>query len=85
MPEENRKPVVVRFDHDPVVLRVDEMVNGEVGKVAKLVGEIPLVRGINQIDADLWTAWKANNKDSAMAALIHEEKNDDEGKEPAAD
>lgn len=73
---EKKPPIVVYFTHDPVVLRVEEMVDGEVGKVARQVGEIQLKRGPNEIDPDLWAKWLALNKDGPMAAFLHEEKTD---------
>ena len=50
----------------PLVLRVEEMVDGEVGKVAKLKGEIPLARGRNEVDAEDFKAWFEMNKDGPL-------------------
>jgi hypothetical protein len=76
MPEEKPK-AVVHFNHDPVVLRVDDMIDGEIpgSKVAKLVGEIPLSRGVNQVDADLWALWIARNAQNPLVSggLLYEE------------
>lgn len=86
MSDPKKPPVTVTFDHDPVTLRVDEMVAGEIqgSKVSKFIGDIPLVRGVNKIDADLWAKWLESNKDGPIAALIREEKNDGKTEEPAA-
>jgi hypothetical protein len=71
----------VHLNHDPVVLRVFEMVDGEVGKVARQVGEIALARGRNEVDADLWAKWLKQNEGGPLAACLHQEepeKRDDE-------
>lgn len=76
---------VVHLHTAPLVLRVEEMVDGEVGKVAKLKTEIPLARGRNEVDAEDFKAWLKMNKDGPLVKnhiIIEEPKDtkDDEGK-----
>lgn len=76
---------IVHLHAAPLVLRVEEMVDGEVGKVAKLKTEIPLVRGRNEVDAEDFKVWLEMNKDGPFVKnhiIIEEPKGtkDDEGK-----
>ena len=61
-----KKTTIVHLDSAPLVLRVEEMVDGEVGKVAKLKGEIPLKRGRNEVDAEDFKVWLEMNKDGPL-------------------
>ena len=59
--------VAVHLNHAALTLRVDKMVEGELGiKVAKQVAEIPLVLGRNEVDADVWKAWHDQNKEGPL-------------------
>jgi hypothetical protein len=76
--------VFVNLDHAPVTLNIEEPRTGDAIKLAadngwglmKRVGEIALVTGRNEVDADLWAKWKAIHADDPLLTerLITEEK-----------
>jgi hypothetical protein len=56
----------VYLTHDPIVLRVDEMIDGEIEKRARLKYEITLKRGRNEVDEGAWNEWFEQNKNSPL-------------------
>ena len=57
------KKVAIHLNHDPVTLRVDEMVPGEMGiPCAKEKFSFELRRGRNEVDAAQWAEWYEQNK-----------------------
>ena len=81
--EAQKETIAVNLKAAPMVLRVDEMIEGPMGiKEARMVGEIPLVTGINQVDADLWRRWLEQHKDNPLVTGGHvkaQGENDAEG------
>lgn len=66
---------LVHLDHDPLVLRVEERVRGELGTESyRTVAEIPLARGRNEVDADLWARWTKANEGTPLMGVLREEK-----------
>jgi hypothetical protein len=71
------KKTIVYLKMSPLVLRLDEMIADAFGiKTAKLVAEIPLARGRNEVDPVVWARWVEQNKDSPLIrdGFIQEEK-----------
>jgi hypothetical protein len=58
--------IVVHLDGPRITLRVDEMIDGEIEKRARLKCEIPLNVGRNEVDADVWKEWLEMHKDSPL-------------------
>lgn len=84
--EKKRTVVVTSRLRNAVSLRVDEMVgvdtHGQIGYAAAAPGEkmarqkgdrIELRPGRNEVDADFWREWQAQNKDGELAKHLDPE------------
>ena len=72
MTEAERKTVKIHYNGAPITLRIDEMVEGEMGiRTARQTGQIDLLPGDNEVDAERWAAWLAANKENPLVTGSH--------------
>lgn len=77
---------IIHLNHDPIVLRIEERVRGEGGiETFRTVGEIPLARGRNVVDAKAWDSWyeidgATNPLMTGGSIVVEEPKEEPDGK-----